>query len=66
MRTYTHTVWLEIAERLNEISAQLEEVKFRAILGGGGLLFDCINIATLQASLAADLAAKNAQEGPEQ
>lgn len=66
MRTYTRTVWLEIADRLSEISAQLDTVKSRAILGGGGLLFDCINIAALQASLAADLAVNNAQKGPEQ
>lgn len=66
MRNYTRTVWLEIAERLSEISAQLDAVKFRAILGGGGLLFDCINIAALQASLAAAIAEKNAQKGPEQ
>ena len=64
--TYTRTDWLEIAERLNEISAQLDAVKFRVILAGDDLLFANINIAALQVSLASDLATKNAQKGTEQ
>ena len=66
MRTYTRTEWLWIADRLNEISEQLDAVQYRVLLAGESPLFDCINIAALQASLAADLAAKNAQKGPEQ
>ena len=60
MRTYTRTEWLKIADRLNEISAQLDAVKSWAILSGDDLLLARIRVASLQASLAADLAEKNA------
>lgn len=66
MSTYTRTDWLEIADRLSEISAQLDAMKFRVILAGDDLLFASINIAALQASLAEAIAVKNAQKGPEQ
>lgn len=60
MRTYTRTEWLKIADRLNDISAQLDAVKNWAILSEDDLLLARIRVASLQASLAADLAAKNA------
>lgn len=59
-RTYTRTEWLKIADRLNDISAQLDAVKNWAILSEDPLLLARIRVASLQASLAADLAAKNA------
>lgn len=59
-RTYTRTEWLKIADRLNDISAQLDAVKNWAILSEDDLLLARIRVASLQASLAADLAAKNA------
>lgn len=59
-RTYTCTEWLKIADRLNDISAQLDAVKNWAILSEDPLLLAHIRVASLQASLAADLAAKNA------
>lgn len=60
MRTYTRTEWLKIADRLNDISAQLDAVKAWAILSEDAMLLANIRVASLQASLAADLAAKNA------
>ena len=60
MRKYTRTEWLKIADRLNDISAQLDAVKNWAILSDDDLLLAHIRVASLQASLAADLAAKNA------
>ena len=60
MRTYTRTEWLKIADRLNDISAQLDAVKNWALLSEDDLLLAHIRVASLQASLAADLAAKNA------
>lgn len=60
MRTYTRTEWLKIADRLNDISAQLDAVKNWAILSEDDLLLAHIRVASLQASLTADLAAKNA------
>nr|DAO18364.1 MAG TPA: hypothetical protein [Caudoviricetes sp.]DAR26436.1 MAG TPA: hypothetical protein [Caudoviricetes sp.] len=60
MRKYTRTEWLKIADRLNDISAQLDAVKNWAILSEDDLLLAHIRVASLQASLAADLAAKNA------
>lgn len=60
MRTCTRYEWLKIADRLNDISAQLDAVKNWAILSGDDLLLAHIRVASLQASLAADLAAKNA------
>lgn len=60
MRKYTRTEWLKIADRLNDISAQLDAVKNWAILSEDDLLLANIRVASLQASLAADLAAKNA------
>lgn len=60
MRIYTRTEWLKIADRLNDISAQLDAVKNCAILSEDDLLLAHIRVASLQASLAADLAAKNA------
>lgn len=60
MRTYTRTEWLKIADRLNDISAQLDAVKAWAILSGDDLLLARIRVASLQASLAAELAEKNA------
>lgn len=60
MRTYTRTEWLKIADRLNDISAQLDAVKNWAILSEDDLLLAHIRVASLQASLAADIAAKNA------
>ena len=60
MRTYTRTEWLKIADRLNDISAQLDAVKNWAILSEDDLLLAHIRVASLQASLAADLGAKNA------
>ena len=62
MRTYTRTEWLKIADRLNDISAQLDAVKNWAILSEDDLLLAHIRVASLQASLAADLAAKNAKK----
>ena len=61
MRTYTRTEWLKIADRLNDISAQLDAVKAWAILSEDAMLLANIRVASLQASLAADLAAKNAK-----
>lgn len=61
MRTYTRTEWLKIADRLNDISAQLDAVKAWAILSEDAMLLAHIRVASLQASLAADLAAKNAK-----
>ena len=60
MRKYTRTEWLKITDRLNDISAQLDAVKNWAILSEDDLLLAHIRVASLQASLAADLAAKNA------
>ena len=60
MRTYTRTEWLKIADRLNDISAQLDAVKAWAILSEDARLLAHIRVASLQASLAADLAEKNA------
>lgn len=60
MRTYTRTEWLKIADRLNDISAQLDAVKAWAILSEDAMLLANIRVASLQASLAADLAARNA------
>jgi hypothetical protein len=60
VRKYTRTEWLKIADRLNDISAQLDAVKNWAILSEDDLLLAHIRVASLQASLAADLAAKNA------
>ena len=60
MRTYTRTEWLKIADRLNDISAQLDAVKAWAILSEDAMPLAHIRVASLQASLAADLAAKNA------
>lgn len=60
MRTYTRTEWLKIADRLNDISAQLDAVKNWAILSEDAMLLAHIRVASLQASLAADLAARNA------
>lgn len=60
MRKYTRTEWLKIADRLNDISAQLDAVKNWAILSEDDLLLAHIRVASLQASLGADLAAKNA------
>ena len=60
MRAYTRTEWLKIADRLNDISAQLDAVKAWAILSEDAMLLARIRVASLQASLAADLAAKNA------
>lgn len=60
MRTYTRTEWLKIADRLNDISAQLDAVKNWALLSEDAMLLANIRVASLQASLAADLAAKNA------
>lgn len=60
MRTYTRTEWLKIADRVNDISAQLDAVKAWAILSEDAMLLARIRVASLQASLAADLAAKNA------
>ena len=60
MRTYTRYEWLKIADGLNDISAQLDAVKSWAILSGDDLLLAHIRVASLQASLAADLAEKNA------
>lgn len=61
MRTYTRTEWLKIADRLNDISAQLDAVKNWAILSEDAMLLANIRVASLQASLAADLAEKNAK-----
>ena len=60
MRTYTRYEWLKIADRLNDISTQLDAVKNWAILSGDAMLLAHIRVASLQASLAADLAEKNA------
>ena len=60
MRTYTRTEWLKIADRLNDISAQLDAVENWALLSEDAMLLAHIRVASLQASLAADLAAKNA------
>ena len=67
MRTYTRTEWLKIADRLNDISAQLDAVKAWAILSEDAMLLAHIRVASLQASLAAAIAEKNAKkEGTEQ
>lgn len=60
MTTLTSPEWHRIADQLNKLSAQLDSVKFHVMLTGDVLLFASINIASLQASLAADLAKKNA------
>lgn len=61
MRTYTRTEWLKIADRLNDISAQLDAVKNWAILSEDAMLLAHIRVASLQASLAAAIAEKNAK-----
>lgn len=61
MRTYTRTEWLKIADRLNDISAQLDAVKAWAILSEDAMLLAHIRVASLQASLAAAIAEKNAK-----
>ena len=61
MRTYTRTEWLKIADRLNDISAQLDAVKAWAILSEDAMLLANIRVASLQASLAAAIAEKNAE-----
>lgn len=61
MRTYTRTEWLKIADRLNDISAQLDAVKAWAILSEDAMLLANIRVASLQASLAAAIAEKNAK-----
>ena len=60
MRIYTRTEWLKIADRLNDISAQLDAVKSWALLSEDDLLLAHIRVASLQASLAAAIAEKNA------
>lgn len=60
-RTYTRTEWLKIADRLNDISAQLDAVKAWAILSEDAMLLANIRVASLQASLAAAIAEKNAK-----
>lgn len=60
-RTYTRTEWLKIADRLNDISAQLDAVKNWAILSEDAMLLANIRVASLQASLAAAIAEKNAK-----
>lgn len=60
MTTITRTEWLKIADRLNDISAQLDAVKNWAIPSEDAMLLANIRVASLQASLATDLAAKNA------
>lgn len=67
MRTLTGNKWLEIADRLNDIAAQLDAVKNWAILSEDAMLIAHIRVASLQASLAAAIAEKNAKkEGTEQ
>lgn len=67
MTTLTSNKWLEIADRLNDIAAQLDAVKDWAILSGDTMLLVNIRVASLQASLAAAIAEKNAKkEGTEQ
>ena len=61
MRTYTRTEWLKIADRLNDISAQLDAVKSWAILSEDAMLLANIRVASLQASMAAAIAEKNAK-----
>ena len=61
MRKYTRTEWLKIADRLNDISAQLDAVKNWAILSEDAMLLANIRVASLQASLAAAIAEKNAK-----
>lgn len=61
MSTYTRTEWLKIADRLNDISAQLDAVKSWAILSEDAMLLANIRVASLQASLAAAIAEKNAK-----
>lgn len=61
MRKYTRTEWLKIADRLNDISAQLDAVKAWAILSEDAMLLANIRVASLQASLAAAIAEKNAK-----
>lgn len=60
MRIYTRTEWLKIADRLNDISAQLDAVKSWALLSEDAMLIANIRVASLQASLAAAIAEKNA------
>lgn len=62
MRTYTRTEWLKIAFWLNDISAQLDAVKNWAILSGDDMLLANIRVASLQSSLAAAIAEKNARK----
>lgn len=67
MTTLTSNKWLEIADRLNDIAAQLDAVKDWAILSGDTMLLVNIRVASLQASMAAAIAEKNAKkEGTEQ
>lgn len=61
MTTLTSNKWLEIADRLNDIAAQLDAVKDWAILSGDTMLLVNIRVASLQASLAAAIAEKNAE-----
>lgn len=62
MRIYTRKEWLKIAFRLDEISAQLDEVESCAILSGDDRLLANIRVASLQASLAAAIVGKNARK----
>lgn len=62
MTTLTSNKWLEIADRLNDIAAQLDAVKDWAILSGDTMLLVNIRVASLQASLAAAIAEKNAKK----
>lgn len=61
MTTLTSNKWLEIADRLNDIAAQLDAVNDWAILSGDTMLLVNIRVASLQASLAAAIAEKNAK-----
>ena len=61
MRKYTRTEWLKIADRLNDISAQLDAVKNWALLSEDAMLLANIRVASLQAALAAAIAEKNAK-----
>lgn len=61
MTTLTRTEWLKIADRLNDISAQLDAVKNWAIFSEDAMLLANIRVASLQASLAAAIAEKNAK-----
>ena len=61
MTTLTSNKWLEIADRLNDIAAQLDAVKAWAILSEDAMLLAHIRVASLQASLDAAIAEKNAK-----